>query len=165
MLGSVEEEYAKLKAEYARQFVEEAAGAAEQLRVYDVLISDAERDCSGIGGVSYDKAGTNPNAYVDGVHDQAMRMSSSLARWRDGRKSAAAVVDAASRAIANVPDVKSRQLLELRYLDGFSWKHVASTMALSESRVKHMRFDALVSLHDFMPERFRLPSYDAFERA
>jgi len=160
MLGR-SEEYEKLKAEYAEKFAERAAGAAMQLRMYDILIHDMEADCSGVSGVSYDKAGNNPNAYVDGVHDQSIRMSSSLERWRAGRKEAKAVVDAAARSIAKVEDARCRQVLELKYLDGFSWKQVAKAVDCSESSAKHMRVKALAMLYDCMPEQFKLPSYDA----
>ena len=154
-------EYAKLKAEYAEQFAELAAGAAMQLRTYDILISDAEHDCSGISGVSYDKIGSNPNTYVDGVHDQSMRMSSSIERWREGRKGAKLLVDSAVRAISKVGNAKYRQVLELKYIDGFSWKQVADAIGYSVSAVKHMKVPALAMLHDVMPEQFRIPEYDA----
>ena len=155
------DEYAALKAEYAERFMDEAAGAASQLRTYDVLIADVERDCSGVGGVSYDKVGSNPNAYVDNVHDQAMRVASSLQRWKDGRKAAYAVVAAAVRSISCMQDAKRRQILELRYLDGFTWKQVGNAVGLSESHVKHLHPHALVDLYDYIPTKFKIPAYDA----
>ena len=154
-------EYDKLKAEYAELFAMKAAGASKRLRMYEILISDAERDCSGVGGVNYDKVGSNPNAYVDGVHDQAMRTSSSMERWKSGRREAKALVDAAARAISKVQEPAYRQILELRYLDCFGWKQVAMLAGCSTSTAMHMRLPALASLHDCMPEQFRVPGYDA----
>lgn len=154
-------EYEKLKAEYAEKFAEKAAGAARQLRTYEILIAELEKDRSGVSGVSYDKVGSNPNAYVDGVHDQMLKSSSSLMRWREGKRSSEAVVRAAARAIARVQEAKYRQVLELKYLDGFGWKQVGVAVGYSTSTVMHMKVPALACLHDVMPEQYRIPGYEA----
>lgn len=161
MLDDIGVEYEKLKAEYAEKYAERAAGAAMQLKTYEILISELERDCSGISGIRYDKVGASCNAYVDVVHDQAMRSSSSLKRWKAGAEEARAVVGEAAEAIGKVGDARYRQVLELRYLDGFGWKQVAAATGYSLSSVMHMKSSALACLHDCMPIQYRLPRHDA----
>lgn len=154
-------EYERLKAEYAEIYARKIAGAAMQLKTYEILLSEFERDRSGIGCVRYDKAGSNPNAYIDGVHDQAVRSSTSLARWADSREEAKSVVDEAKSAIIAVDEAKYRQILELRYLDLMSWKEISAVTGYSTSALSHMKVPALAKLHDVMPLQYRLPKYDS----
>lgn len=160
-MPEIDEEYQKLKAEYAEQFAMRAAGAAMQLKTYTILLSEFENDWSGMGCISYDKDWTNKNAYVDNVHDQAARSSSSIERWKAGKLESQAVVDDAAKSIACVREVKHRQILELRYLDLLSWKQVARAVDLSESAVMHMRVPALASLYDYIPIEYKMPKHDA----
>lgn len=157
----VDGEFAKVKAEYAEKFADRVAGAASKLRMYDILLADAEENYGGVGGVRYDGLVQGSGVYVDAVHDRALRMSSSIKRWRESRKKAAFVVDAAARAFENVDDAKCHQILELKYLDGFSWRQVGDAMGYSQSTVMHLKVTALSKLYDVMPDQFKMPDHKA----
>ena len=161
MPGEASGEYEKLKAAYAEKYAEKTAGAAARAKTYGILIRELERDCSGLSGVAYDGIGYSPNVYVDGVHDQAIRSSSSLERWKVGKEEAEKDLAEASEAIKAVGNDCYRLILELKYLDLLEWKAIASAIGYSVSTAMHMKQPALAALHDVMPVEYRIPIYKA----
>lgn len=155
-----ESECDRLRYEAAVAYLERVADARKAAAAYRRCIADADNMLAP-GGVDNSRTKVRTPLDTDGVHRTAERHSRSLERWKRGLAECEAIADDASERISAIDSPGLRMLLELRYLDGMTWRQTAATMELAQSTCKAKLRNACLALYPHIPTEYRIPHHQA----
>lgn len=152
------DEFTELKADMAEEYARSvqrsrrgADNAADRLR-------ECEEALDGLAAIRYDRDGGG--SFQEHGDDRLFERLQSVEQAREHYADAFAgyieTVQEWDACLGKLADPRHIQVLTMRYVDGREWRDIAMKMQHSERMTYYVRIQALSSLYDKMPARFRL---------
>ena len=125
----------------AKEYLSQARGAEQRIEALRERIIRYE-DMATAGTTHYRK-GPRSTRRAKGVGDYACELADLAGELRERLNGYARLVSEIERAIDDVPDIRYRDLLRYRYLNGMTWERIAVEMGYTWEYVRRLHGYAL----------------------